>query len=203
MKPQAHLLASAVAGIMVYWREPHKALIVTAAGVLIDLDHYLLYALRSGDWVPYNAIRYNRRRHGQPDAGDARPRFGSLRSALHQPALALPLIALFASWRATRPLAIALALHLLMDTRLIDLDWRVYRRSRGRCELCGAAGVQLGVFYIERHTNQPDPLALTNRIGLCLYCTPQLAYIRWAPEPLHQLKTRLAHPAQATTRHTR
>ncbi len=53
---RTHLVASALAG--------HPALparaaapCCTFAGVAVDLDHYLLYALRSGDWNPFGALR--------------------------------------------------------------------------------------------------------------------------------------------------
>src|SRR5262245_14927880 len=83
MRLRSHLLASALIGAALYPLAPLRALLVTISGVAVDLDHYLLYALRSGDWSPVGALRYDRRRGHPVRPGDTQPRYGSLRSAIH------------------------------------------------------------------------------------------------------------------------
>jgi hypothetical protein len=172
MKPRAHLIASAAVGAMLYQRQPWKAVLVTLGGVLIDVDHYLLFALRSGDWNPYSSVRYNHYRHNHPWRGDHRPRFGSLRSLLHQRAFGFSIAALIA-WYAPklRPLAWALALHLLMDIPRHHFDWQTWQRMRGRCAGCGAAGLRLGVFRLALpHPTEQNRVDIS-RITLCPHCS--------------------------------
>jgi len=99
-----------------YPRRPAHAAALVLAGTLIDLDHLLLYALRTGDWSVVGALRYNRYRHYWRQAGDTRPRYGPLRSWLHTPWLVLPpLWSCAAMYPALRPVALGLSLHLLLD----------------------------------------------------------------------------------------
>src|SRR5262245_54838746 len=116
MRLRTHLIASTLAGIALYPRSPRRAALMALAGVAVDLDHYLLYALRSGDWSLLGALRYDRRRARPIRPGDTRPRYGSLRSVIHHAALTIPLAWLIASRQpALRPLASGLTLHLAMD----------------------------------------------------------------------------------------
>lgn len=144
-----HLLAAAATGLALFPRSPLRAALTTLGGVALDIDHFLLYALRSGDWNPVGALRYDRRRHRPPRRGDTRPRYGTLRSAAHEPRVTLPLIWLAAIlWSPLRPLAVGLTVHLALDVHLPRFNWRVYRRAQGRCERCGIAGVPLEVYYL-------------------------------------------------------
>jgi hypothetical protein len=92
MRFRSHLLASAAAGLALYPRSPRKAALVAVSGCVLDVDHYVLYALRSGDWNPLGALRYNRRRTRRIRPGDTRPRYGPLRSVLHRKRLTIPLV---------------------------------------------------------------------------------------------------------------
>lgn len=169
MRFRTHLIASALAGLACYPQRPARALLLTLGGVLIDLDHLALHALRSGDWSPVGALRYNRYRSRRPRAGDQRPRYGSLRSILHRPLLTLPLVWLAALRRPVlRPLALGLTLHLAMDSpRLLRWDWRVWRRAAGRCERCGATDRTLHVRLIR----PGGPFwSLRNRAAWCTPC---------------------------------
>ena len=172
MRLRTHLITSALTGIALYPRTPRQAALLTLAGVLIDGDHYLLYALRSGDWSLPGAIRYNRRRNQPIRAGDTRPRYGPLRSILHNATLTVPLAWLLSwRWPALRPLAAGLTLHLALDTALpLSLDWRVWRRARGRCERCGVGGVSLGVYVVRPSQRGGSFWALDNRAAWCHGC---------------------------------
>ena len=90
MRFRTHLLAAAAVGLVTYPRSPARVALVAAGGVLIDIDHYILYAMRSGDWSLAGALGYEIRRHSAQRQGDTRPRYGSLRSILHRPLLTLP-----------------------------------------------------------------------------------------------------------------
>ncbi|MCS6842493.1 MAG: hypothetical protein NZ699_12660 [Roseiflexus sp.] len=149
MRFRDHLLAAAAISLALYPRSPVRAALAILGGVALDIDHFLLYALRSGDWSPVGALRYDRRRHRLPRRGDTRPRYGMLRSVAHEPQVALPLIWLAATlWSPLRPLAVGLTVHLALDLHLPRFNWRVYRRAQDRCERCGIAGVPLEVYYL-------------------------------------------------------
>ncbi len=116
MRLHTHLWSSAFLSLTIYPRHPGKATLMTLAGVLVDLDHLVLYALRSGDWSIAGALCYNRYRHQKRVPGDTRPRYGSLRSWVHQPLLILPpLWWLARRHRALQPVAMGVTLHLMLD----------------------------------------------------------------------------------------
>ena len=70
MRLRTHILTSALLGAALYSRAPRKAALLVAGGVLLDADHYLLYALRSGNWSPLSALRYDRWRNQPIAAGE-------------------------------------------------------------------------------------------------------------------------------------
>ncbi|MCU0494402.1 MAG: hypothetical protein MUD01_22665 [Chloroflexaceae bacterium] len=136
MRPRTHLLTSALLALACYPRSPRKAALLTAGGVLLDLDHLLMYGLRTGDWSVTGALTYNRYRNKPVRRGDTRPRYGSLRSWLHNPLLLLAYAAL--AWRiqSTRPVALGLTLHLLLDSLPLPWYWLALARTR-QCAWCG------------------------------------------------------------------
>lgn len=138
MQFKSHLAASAALALALYPRRPLSAAALVGAGTLIDLDHLLLYALQTGDWTVSGALRYDRYRHRAPVRGDSRPRYGPLRSLLHEPLLLLPTAWLLARRHpALRPAALGLSLHLLLDYVYWPRDALLRRRARGRCQVCG------------------------------------------------------------------
>jgi len=165
MHLRTHLLTSSALGLALYPRRPTRLAALVAAGALIDLDHLVLYALRTGDWSVVGALRYNRYRGRRYTAGDTRPRYGSLRSWLHTPWLALPLAWAWAgACPAARPLALGLSLHLLLDH--VDLPWRLQARLRagGACQSCGRRGAPLSVYRFG-HAARARYLALCRACG--------------------------------------
>lgn len=116
MRLHTHLWSSALLSLTIYPGQPGKATLTTLAGVLVDLDHLVLYALRSGDWSIVGALCYNRYRYQKRVPGDTRPRYGPLRSWVHQPLLILPpLWCLAHRYRALQPVALGVTLHLTLD----------------------------------------------------------------------------------------
>jgi hypothetical protein len=175
MRLRTHLIASALAGMTIYSRAPRRAALLVFAGVAVDLDHFLLYALRSGDWSPIGAMRYDRRRGRTIRAGDTQPRYGSLRSVLHRAALTIPLAWLLAwRWPALRPLALGFTLHLALDLSLLNFDWRVWRRARGHCERCGVGGLELRIYYRRSPERGGARWALGNRAAWCQACSREV-----------------------------
>jgi hypothetical protein len=171
MRPHIHALSSALLAAALYPRAPRKAALLLAAGVGLDADHYLLYALRSGDWTPRGAWRYDAWRHEPRDAGDTRVRYGSLRSPAHDARLVLPLAWLLSwRWPALRPIAIGLTLHLALDFPFLRLDWRAWRRAGGRCERCGRSDVKLDVNYVVMPRHGGSRFSLDNRAVWCRRC---------------------------------
>ncbi len=138
MNLREHLLYSSVLAASLYARQPVAAALLIAGGVLIDLDHLALYVCRTGDWSISGALLYNRYRNQFIRHHDNRPRYGSLRSWLHQPLFVLPPL-----WRLAqrypwfRPFAIGVAFHLLLDHLPLPLIWAAYWRAGGRCARCG------------------------------------------------------------------
>lgn len=171
MRLRSHILVSTIAGIVLYPRQPRKAIMLALTGVVIDIDHYILYALRTDDWSPIGALRYDQRRNHPIRPGDTRPRYGSLRSVLHREIFILPLIWLLAICFPTlRPCAAGLSLHLLMDTTLpLQLDWRIWRRAHGCCEQCRVGGLKLVVYYVQPH-QRSSWWSLNNRAAWCTHC---------------------------------
>jgi hypothetical protein len=175
MRLRTHLLVSSLAGIVLYPRSPRRVALMALAGIAVDLDHYMLFALRSGDWSPLGALRYDRRR-GQPiRPGDTRPRYGSLRSIVHRAALTIPLTWLIAyRWPALRPVAAGITLHLALDVSPMRFDWRVWRRARGHCERCGVGGLALGVYYRRPPGRGSARWSLENRAAWCSDCAREM-----------------------------
>ena len=104
MRLRTHILASALLGAALYPRAPRKAALLLAGGVLLDADHYVLYALRSGDWSPSGALHYDTWRNQPIALGDARRRYGSLRSIFHSARFTIPLVWLLGlRWPELRP----------------------------------------------------------------------------------------------------
>lgn len=143
MRFRTHLITSALAGLALYPRRPARAAALVLAGTLLDVDHLLLYVARTGDWSVAGALRYDTYRHGQIRPGDTRPRYGPMRSWLHEPWLLLPPVWAAAARRpALRPLAVGLSLHMLLDHW--DLPWRLGARVRAgdSCDSCRRRGLR-------------------------------------------------------------
>jgi hypothetical protein len=172
MQPHTHLVASALLGLAVYPRSPKRAVIVALSGTLIDIDHYVLYALRSGDWNPIGALRYNRRRRYPIRPGDTRPRYGPLRSIVHHIPLTVPVIWLLAwAFPHLRPTATGVTLHLAMDFPWsMSFDWRVWRRAQGRCERCGRGDRRRDIYHVIIPKRGGDYWAPENRAAWCEQC---------------------------------
>jgi len=171
MRLRTHILTSALLGAALYPRAPRKAALLLAGGVLLDADHYLLYALRSGNWNPLSALRYDRWRNQPLKTGDRRRRYGSLRSIFHTARVTLPLVWLLGwRWPVLRPLAIGVMLHLALDISPLRLDWRVWRRAGGRCECCGRVGLKRGIHYVNPPCAGGSRWALHNRAAWCYDC---------------------------------
>jgi hypothetical protein len=169
MRLRNHLISSALVGLAGYPRSPKKALLVILAGVLIDFDHFAVYALHTGDWTVAGALHYDRYRHYRAGNGDTRPRYGSLRSWIHRPELILPpLWWLARNVPLLRPIAIGLTLHLVLDHRHWPEEAFVLIRARGHCERCQqAAPLKTRLVGPERNGRRP-------RMALCGSCIEQL-----------------------------
>jgi hypothetical protein len=181
MRFHTHLWTSALAGMLLYRARPRRALALTLAGILIDVDHYLLYAHKSGDWTPWGALHYNTYRHKPGGQRDPRPRYGSLRSVLHHPLLGLTLGLAALRIRRLRPLALGVALHLALDWWHLPLHWLRFRRAGWRCELCDSSHklrLHLIVHRFEGGRDEPGNVAV-----LCARCAraAESSYPRYPP----------------------
>lgn len=132
MHLRTHLWTSALTALICYPRAPRQAALLALAGVLIDIDHLILYYFQTGDYSIIGALRYDRYRNRPVTPGDTRPRYGPLRSWLHQPALLLPPIWLLVwRWPALRPVALGVTLHLALDTADFLRHWPICARKPG------------------------------------------------------------------------
>lgn len=172
MRFRSHLVVSALVGIAVYPRSPWRAALVALSGVIIDIDHFLLYASRSGDANPLGALRYDKRRTRQPRRGDTQPRYGPLRSLAHNAPLTLLLAWSFAHvFPILKPCALGVTIHLAMDTPWPTmLDGRIWLRSGGVCERCGDDRRPRHVYHIIAPHNGGNFWATDNRALWCDQC---------------------------------
>lgn len=169
MHPRTHLWTSALAAALVYSRSPLRAALAAASGVLVDLDHLALYRLRTGDGTLTGALVYNRYRNRPARRGDNRPRYGSMRSWLHEPAVLPPLLLAAYHLPPLRPIALGLCVHLLLDHAYMPTAVRVGLRARGRCELCGARHRPLRQHFV-RHPLDGGTARASNIMALCRPC---------------------------------
>lgn len=188
MQPFTHLWSSALAGVLLYRQRPAAGLALTAAGVLIDVDHLLLYALRSGDWTLLGALRYMRYRNEPGGMRDRRPRYGSLRSNAHHPLAGLALGLVAARVPLLRPITLGVGLHLLLDWSYLPRQWLCFYRAGWRCTLCGHQR-QLRVHAIihscEGGRSTPD-----NLVVLCRACDRDArAWYPFFPPPRPPMET--------------
>jgi hypothetical protein len=175
MRLRTHFLTSALLGAALYPRSPTKAALLLIGGVGLDADHYVLYALRSGDWSPRGALHYDSWRHTPRTIGDTRKRHGSLRSIFHEPRLTLPLIwGMALRWPMLRPVAWGLSLHLALDFPYLRLDWRAWRRARGRCERCGRHGLKRDIHYVVMPRHGGSRWSPANRAAWCRACRVEM-----------------------------
>ena len=137
MRMRDHVIASTVAAALLYPRSPTRAAALLLGGVAIDTDHFLMYTLTTGDWTLSGALNYDRYRHFRAAAGDTRPRYGPMRSGLHNPLWLLPLWWLARRHPHLRAVAWGLSLHLLMDYWTTPIEWAIRLRAGGRCACCG------------------------------------------------------------------
>ena len=171
MRLRAHVLTSALLATALYRRAPRDAALLLIGGVGLDVDHYLLYALRSGDWSPRRAWRHDSQRHAPLHPGERRRSYGPLRSPFHDARLTLPLAWLLSwRWPALRPIAIGVTLHLALDFPFLRLDWRVWRRAQGRCENCGRSDVPLDIHYLVMPRHGGARWSIDNRAAWCRAC---------------------------------
>jgi hypothetical protein len=185
MRPRTHLWTSALAAAIVYPRSPLRAALAIASGVLIDLDHLALYRLRTGDGTLTGAMVYNRYRNFPARRGDNRPRYGSMRSWIHEPAVLPPLLLLARHVPALRPIALGMFVHLLLDQAYMTRAVRVALRARGRCELCGARGRPLRHHFV-RHPLEGGTASVDNIVALCRPCyrRARASYPIYPPPPV-------------------
>ncbi len=175
MRLRTHVLSSLLAGVALYPRAPRRVALLVAGGVGLDIDHYLIYALRSGNWNPLSAWRYDGWRHRARAASDTRRRYGPLRSAFHHAGVTLPIVwGLQLVWPVLRPLALGVTLHLALDLPFLRLDWRVWRRAAGHCERCGTTKRRLDVVYLVPPRHGGASWALENRALWCRRCRLQV-----------------------------
>lgn len=172
MHLRKHVQASLLAGLLAYPRSPQRMLLLTASGVLVDLDHLLMYCVRSGDWSISGALIYDRYRHHRLVRGDTRPRYGHMRSWVHHPLLIPLSLAVAVRSPLLRPIALGTALHLCLDH--LDLPQRLalHWRTRGRCENCGRRR-QVAVRIMPRSTDPQLARIQQRRIMLCQQCLKQ------------------------------
>lgn len=115
-----HALAAAVAGVALSRRRWDRAAYVAfvAAAVLIDVDHYLAYVWKTGDWSPGRAIAYHRSRY-VPFQWRLRPRWPRLGfeedRLFHAAPVLLALFALGRRWPALSPVACGVLFHRVQD----------------------------------------------------------------------------------------
>jgi hypothetical protein len=135
-----------------------------AASILVDVDHYLWFSVRTRTVNPLSAVRYFNGPH--PDNHPST-------RILHSPIALYAAILLGARRRGTLKFALGMAAHVALDlyheARVATARDAALRRDGFACQGCGARGP-----YIETHLQQ-QPLLLPsyrerNFVSLCPRC---------------------------------
>jgi hypothetical protein len=119
--PTQHTALTALAAVPLRagsWTLPELSLFL-AGGVLIDVDHYLAYAIKTGDWSLPNAYRWHVKR--VPPTVHRRPRFHRIPLFVdrHRP------------FHAVAPIALLFAVGWLLPFRARAGAWASERRLAG------------------------------------------------------------------------
>jgi hypothetical protein len=104
-----------------------------AGSVLIDVDHYAWFCLRQHCWSPVAAMRFFNEAHA--------PQHSATR-VLHSPVAPIAVLALAAHRRWLLPVAVGMALHVVLDARhearMDEARGAALERDGFSCQMCGA-----------------------------------------------------------------
>jgi hypothetical protein len=135
-----------------------------AGSIVVDVDHYVWFALRHGRWSPRAAVRF---------FNEAEPPHDPATRVLHQPSTLLALALLAARWRGARAVVLGMALHVALDAcheRLMDnARATALERDRFVCQRCGARGPRLST-HLQRQPRLLPSYESWYHVTLCSTC---------------------------------
>jgi hypothetical protein len=132
MRVRDHIVLSTTGAALLHRALDRGAVGFWAGGVLVDVDHYLWFAVRERRWNPLAAMRFFNEAHA--------PQHASTRS-LHTPIALLALVVLGVRRPALLPLVLGMVLHLALDAcheaRMDAARTMALRRDAFACQACG------------------------------------------------------------------
>lgn len=133
MRVRDHVALSTAAAALLYPKLRSRILPAWATSILIDVDHYLWYALRNRTVNPVTAVRHF-------NSADA-PEHSETR-LLHHPLVLLALGAVSVFVPAVRMPLVGMTFHVGLDTyhraRVTEARAAARLRDENRCQVCGA-----------------------------------------------------------------
>jgi hypothetical protein len=134
------------------------------ASILVDVDHYLWFAVRERSVNPVAAVRY---------FNGAHPARHAATRALHTPLALYAALLLGVRRKAALKVALGIAAHVALDTRHEARERAArdaaLRRDRFRCRSCGVQGL-----HVETHLRRQPILLPSYRaddfVSLCPSC---------------------------------
>ena len=164
MRVRDHIVLSSIGAAALTRWFGRDAVGVLAAGVLLDVDHYLWFCIHDHNLDPRAAVR----QFNEPYA----PRSPATRT-LHSPSAALALLAMSSHRRRLRPVLAGLGLHLALDwfheSRMNRVRTEALTRDDFTCQACGARGAQVQTHLHTQPTLLPSYRS-HNLTSLCGHC---------------------------------
>jgi hypothetical protein len=159
-----HVAVSTVAALLFAPRQREAALGLWAGGVLIDVDHYLWYAVHERRLNPAAAVRF----FNDADAPrDSETRF------LHSPIVLFVVLLACLRWSRFFPVLVGMVAHVGLDafheTRMGAARRACLERDGHSCRECGAASDDVRTHTVHQPTLLPS-YRVESLITLCASC---------------------------------
>ena len=164
MRVRDHVaLSTAASTLLVPWLRS-AVVIPWAASILIDVDHFLFFAVHERSLDAHKAVRYFNQAQPAQHAGTR---------VLHHPLVLLMAFALLGRWRWARLLLLGMVLHVGLDSvhglRLRAVRAAALQRDSATCQRCGAQGPAI-VAHLFRQPCLLPSYRPDNFISLCPRC---------------------------------
>lgn len=164
MRVRDHVVLSTTAAALLYPRLGRSVMGAWAASILIDVDHYLWFAVRNRSLNPSAAVR---------SFNSARSQEHSETRMFHHPAVLMGLLLAGARRRALLLPALGMTFHVGLDVyhraRTARARAAALERDRFTCQVCGARDPDV-VPHLWRQPNVLPSYRLDHWVTLCLAC---------------------------------
>jgi hypothetical protein len=164
MRVRDHIALSTAAAAVLYPPLRRSVFGAWAASILIDVDHYVWFAVRNRRLNPVVAVRsFNNAQ--APQHSETR--------LLHHPAILMTLLLLSSRWKAIRLPVLGMTFHVGLDTYHRSRTARARAAALGRdrltCQVCGAQAPDL-VAHLWRQPRLLPSYRVEHLVTLCPDC---------------------------------